>query len=459
MQASTPALRYDTVVFDVGGTLLGFHDPSPFRDFLSEAGLPDSDADAQAFHRRLISIIVEQRDAAGGLGVEDDELRNWWHGIFHHAWPDRPDLGDRMVEWLFAGRFDRLYDDAIPALDALKQLKLQLGVLSNFGTHLRTVLERFDLLPYFDFVVVSAEERLAKPDPRIFSRVVAQAGRPADRILYVGDHVGDDVEGARGAQVDAVLIDRANHHSDTQAARIDTLLDLVPYVHPPDAPAPAIVLDMDGVILDSMPDHLITWQETLAPLGIELSAEHLYPLEGVPTEPTAQRLTEQFLGRAVSAEEARRLAAEKRERFRARFAPRLVEGMAPLMHDLHGRGYRLALVTGSARSVVDESLVPAGVADLLEVMVAGDEVERGKPDPEPYSTAARRLGLDPNRCLAVENAPLGIESARAAGMECVALETTLPAPRLLAAGAAKVFADATGLRAWLIDAWKRQRHG
>jgi HAD superfamily hydrolase (TIGR01509 family) len=296
MQAHRSELRYDTVVFDVGGTLLGFHDRAPFREFLLEAGLPASDEDARAFHRHLIGIIVAGRDEAEGLGADNDELYNWWHGIFRKAWADKPALGDEMVEWLFAGRFDRLYADVVPALDALRQLGLGIGVLSNFGTHLRTILARFDLIPYFDFVVVSAEEGVAKPDPRIFGRVVAEAGRPVERILYVGDHLGDDVEGARGAGMDAVLIDRGDHQPHAPAARIDTLLDLVTYVHAPAAPAPAIVLDMDGVVLDSMPDHLVTWQETLAPLGIDLTAEHLYPLEGVPTEPTAQRLTEQLLG-------------------------------------------------------------------------------------------------------------------------------------------------------------------
>jgi beta-phosphoglucomutase len=133
--------------------------------------------------------------------------------------------------------------------------------------------------------------------------------------------------------------------------------------------------------------------------------------------------------------------------------------MAPLLHDLHGRGYRLALVTGSARSVVEESLVPTGVADLFEVVVTGDEVERGKPDPEPYSTAARRLGVAPAHCLAVETAPLGVRSARTAGMVCVALETTLPAERLTIAGAARAFGNAGELRRWAIDEWKREIRG
>jgi HAD superfamily hydrolase (TIGR01509 family) len=124
-----------------------------------------------------------------------------------------------------------------------------------------------------------------------------------------------------------------------------------------------------------------------------------------------------------------------------------VPGIEPLLYDLRGRGYLLGLVTGSARSVVDESLVPTGVASFFEVIVAGDEVAAGKPDPEPYHTAAARLGIPPDQCLAVENAPLGIASAKASGMGCVALQTTLPAEQLSAAD--RVFPNVQAMRAWL----------
>jgi beta-phosphoglucomutase len=450
MPPSKDALRYDTVVFDVGGTLLGFHDRAAFQAFLAHAGLPATDEDARRFHRRLISVIVGERDAAQGLGATETELNDWWRGNFARTWPDRPDLAEEMSRWLVAGRFDQLYDDVLPVLDALQAVGMPMGVLSNFGTHLWNTLRRFNLLPYFDFVVVSAEVGLAKPDPRIFELVVEKAGQPAGRLLYVGDHFGDDIEGARGAGLDAVLIDRGDHHGDDLCPRIRSLEDLVAYVRYPTRPARAVVVDMDGVVLDSMPMHLQSWQLALAPLGIKLTAGDLYPLEGVPTERTAKLLTEKLLGQPCSDADAQRLADTKRGLFRQMFRPALVPGMGPLLHDLHGRGYRLGMVTGSARRVVDESLAPTGVAGLFDAIVAGDQVRHGKPDPEPYRTAAERLHVPAAECLAVENAPLGIRSANAAGMGCVALETTLDAGRLRAVGADDVFANAGALRAWLL---------
>ncbi len=450
-QPMNDKFRYEMVVFDVGGTLIGFHERGPFQEFLAHAGLPAEAEDARRLHHRLISVLMAERDNAQGLGAYEEELSGWWRSNFAKIWPDRPDLAEEMLRWLSAGRFDRLFDDVVPALQALRVLGIPMAVLSNFGIHLYDLLDRLDLLGYFDFVVISSAVGLAKPDARIFDLVVEEAKRPRQRLLYVGDHLGDDIKGARGAGLDAVLIDRGNRQPEAPCPRIGSLLELVDYVRVPTRPARAFVFDMDGVILDSLPAHLSSWQRTLAPLGIDLSADDLYPLEGVPTERTAQRLTERLLGRACSDEEAQRLARTKRAFFREMFHPTFIPGIVPLLHDLRGRGYRLALVTGSASSVVGESLAPTGLAHLFEVIVTGDQVSQGKPDPEPYQSAAVRLGLRPSECLAVENAPLGIQSAKAAGMGCLALRTTLPADRLSAAGADQVFPDTPSLRAWLLS--------
>ncbi len=443
--------RFDMIVFDAGGTLFGVHEPAPFQRFLAQAGLPASDEDAEGFHHQLISVIIARRDQAQGLGADGAGLDRWWRTIFRQTWPGRPDVAEEMLRWLQAGRLDRLFADVVPALEALQELGMPMAVLSNFGTHLYDILDRLNLLRFFEFVVVSAEVGLAKPDPRIFDLVADRANRPRQRLLYVGDHVGDDIKGAQEGGFDAVLIDRQNRQLEVLCPRIGNLSELVDYVQFPKQPARAILFDMDGVVLNSPPMHLLTWQQTLAPWGIRVTAEDLYPLEGMPTELTAQRLTEHLLGHACSDEQAHDLAHTKRALFRETFNPTLVPGIAPLLHDLRGRGYQLGLVTGSAGSVVDESLSPTGLAELFAAIVTGDEVSQGKPNPEPYQTAANRLGVSPFECLAVENAPLGIRSAKAAGMGCVAIETTLPAARLLAADADRVFPDAAALRTWLLS--------
>jgi beta-phosphoglucomutase len=447
--------RYDAVIFDVAGTLIGLHEWEPFQEFLRHVGLSAAEEDAHRFHRRLLSVIKDRRDIAQGKGADEQELDAWWRGNFSETWPTRPELADEMFRWLRAGRFDRLFSDTVPTLTALQDFGVPMGVLSNFETQLPDLLRRMGVRDYFDFVLVSSEVGIAKPDPRIFDLAVSKVDRPRHRLLYVGDHVGDDVEGARGAGLDVVLVDRRDHHRQAHCSRISSLMDLVHYIHPPAKPAPAIIFDMDGVVLDSMPVHLLTWQRTLAPLGLELTADELYPLEGIPTELTAKRLIERFLDRPCSDQEAQRLASAKRALFREIFKPSLVPGIGPLLFDLRGRGYQLGLVTGSSGSVVDESLVPTGVAGLFDAVVTGDQVTQGKPDPEPYRTAAARLDRPPSECLVVENAQLGIQSAAAAGMRCVALATTLSVERLSASGADQAFPDAVALRAWLLSQWRQ----
>jgi len=451
MDPTDTSFRYDAVIFDVGGTLIGFPNWSPFQQFLAEAGLPASEEDARIFHSRFLAVMASERDGAKGMGVEEAKLEAWWHLVFRKTWPGRPDLAQEMLYWLRTDRFDRIQPDSLAALEALRAMKMRMGVLSNYTADLEDMLRRVGLHDYFEFVIVSSVVGLAKPDPRIFDLAVAKLQRPRHRLLYVGDYMGDDIEGARGAGLDAVLIDRNNRFPEAPCPRIRNLQDLVPYVRGPQRPAPAIIFDMDGVVLDSVPTHLLTWQQVLAPLGVDLTAEALYPLEGMPTEAIARRLTEQLLGKACSDDEARHLANAKRSLFRQMFEPAFIPGIVPLLHDLRGRGYRLGLVTGSSQSVVDDNLDHDGVVGLFDAIVTGDQVSQGKPHPEPYQMAAARLGFPSARCLVVENALLGIQSAKAAGMQCVALETSLPAELLSAAD--RVFPDAKVLHAWLLAQW------
>ena len=96
-------------------------------------------------------------------------------------------------------------------------------------------------------------------------------------------------------------------------------------------------------------------------------------------------------------------------------------------------GYFTALVTGAQRRTVEHS-VPEGLVNMLDVIITSDDVRRGKPNPDPYLKALQRVPsrdlILPRQCVVIENAPLGIISAKRAGMHCVAISTTLP-PGLL----------------------------
>lgn len=118
-----------------------------------------------------------------------------------------------------------------------------------------------------------------------------------------------------------------------------------------------------------------------------------------------------------------------------------------LLEGLRHRGVASALVTGASRERIEHSL-PALVRDHMQTIVTSSEVTHTKPHPEPYLTALAALAADPGTAVVVENAPLGIASAQAAGLRCVAVTTTLPASEL--AGAKPVFRDHRELSDWLL---------
>lgn len=188
-------------------------------------------------------------------------------------------------------------------------------------------------------------------------------------------------------------------------------------------PVQAVLFDCDGVVLDSMAKHAQAWCRALARHGAVLQPLDVYLHEGRTVSEVARLLIEQFssVAGAVSAET---LAAEKEQLFLQDGKISVFPEVPSLLARIRKSGARLGLVTGSGRRLV-ETVLPASVIRLFHTVVTADDVQKCKPDPEPYLCAARRLGLHPAQCLVVENAPLGIQAARAAGMQVVGLTTTL----------------------------------
>ena len=206
----------------------------------------------------------------------------------------------------------------------------------------------------------------------------------------------------------------------------------------------AICFDLDGVLIHTMPDHAAAWLAATRRYGLRVSREEIYAWEGEPGRLTATRLLRRGRGRSGS---ARQLLREKERLFARRLRRRRIrvaEAWLTLLRRLRRGGLRLALVTGTSWGEVRRAL-PARVRQAFDVIVTGDRVRRGKPDPEPYRAACRRLGLAPGRVVVVENAPYGITSARRAGVGWIlALASALP-PRHLR-GADRIVRQAGRLR-------------
>lgn len=108
----------------------------------------------------------------------------------------------------------RVYPDVLPTLEALAARGLPLAVVSNWDSHLPRLLERTGLAGFFRTVSVSAIESTGKPDPEIFRRTCARLSVRAAEVLHVGDSLREDFEGARGAGLTALLLDRLDLHPD-----------------------------------------------------------------------------------------------------------------------------------------------------------------------------------------------------------------------------------------------------
>jgi len=102
----------------------------------------------------------------------------------------------------------RLYDDVAPALGDLRKRGLRLGIVSNWDTRLRKICGGLGVDRLVDFIVISAEAGVRKPDPRIFEEALRRAGVEAEETIHVGDLPDEDIEGARRAGIRGVLIDR-----------------------------------------------------------------------------------------------------------------------------------------------------------------------------------------------------------------------------------------------------------
>jgi beta-phosphoglucomutase-like phosphatase (HAD superfamily) len=182
----------------------------------------------------------------------------------------------------------------------------------------------------------------------------------------------------------------------------------------------AVVFDLDGVLVDSEPLYERALRAYVGALGRDDDAE-LYAL-------TLGRREVDFVP-----ELAERLgveAAKVRLGLGAATTPLLGElrpmpRAAETVSSLHGEGRRIAVATSSAATFARAALGRVGVGELIDALATGDEVERGKPDPEIYLLAAERLSLDPSICVAIEDTPAGIAAAKAAGMTCIAVAHAL----------------------------------
>jgi len=190
----------------------------------------------------------------------------------------------------------------------------------------------------------------------------------------------------------------------------------------------AILFDLDGVITDTMKFHYEAYRQAFEPLGISLTPLDVYLIEGMPSMEVGKALVKKY-GVSVGDENIKNVIEQKRELYRklASGHIQMYPGVKNTMDLLRDNGIKLALVSGSNRISVMKVLDEIGIADKFDAVVTGADTERGKPYPDPYLKAMNMLGIPGENSVVVENAPLGIKSAKAAGVDyIIAVTTTLP---------------------------------
>lgn len=199
----------------------------------------------------------------------------------------------------------------------------------------------------------------------------------------------------------------------------------------------AVLFDNDGTLLDSRGPVVRSWLAWAADHGVP--AESLIGFHGVPSSGIVAAVAPHLDPVAATADIDRRELAD-------------LEGVVALpgaAEAVAAVGWRSAIVTSASRELLTLRLQAAHFPPP-EIMVTADDITRGKPDPEPYLLAATRLGVDPARCLVVEDAPAGLRAGRAAGAATVAVTTTSP-PEELEPCADLVVADLSALTFSLTD--------
>ena len=188
-----------------------------------------------------------------------------------------------------------------------------------------------------------------------------------------------------------------------------------------------IIFDVDGVLVDSMPYHAGAWVHAFSTLGIEVKESEIYEIEG-SNHVGVINLIFKKVGKVPDHEIYEDLLLKKRSHFMEHNKSHPFEHMQECLQALKGK-YKLAVASGADRTIVT-SLMDKFYPDIFDAIVSGQDVKNGKPDPEPYLKAADMLSLDASDCLVVENAPLGVLSAKNAGMYCVAVPTYLSPEKL-----------------------------
>jgi beta-phosphoglucomutase-like phosphatase (HAD superfamily) len=181
------------------------------------------------------------------------------------------------------------------------------------------------------------------------------------------------------------------------------------------------IFDCDGTLADTMPLHYRAWTRIVGELGGTFPKELFYQLGGKPTAHILSLLRDEHGLNVADVQEA----AERKELYFLETIDQVKPIEAVVGIARRWRGIRpMAVASGGFRRQIEQTLDALGIRSLFNTVVCVEDYARGKPFPDPFLEAARRLRVTPTDCLAFEDSPLGVQAAQSAGMQCVFVPRT-----------------------------------
>ena len=186
----------------------------------------------------------------------------------------------------------------------------------------------------------------------------------------------------------------------------------------------AILFDMDGVLYDSMPNHSKAWSQAMEKYGMHMTPHDVYMNEGATGHDTVVRISLRDRGYEATVNEIDEIYGYKAELFRSMPEARIMPGAQDVFRKAAAAGLKILIVTGSGQKNLIERVQKDFEGYITrDRMVTAFEVTRGKPYPDPYLKGLEIAGVPASKAVVVENAPLGIRAAVAAGIDTIAVNT------------------------------------
>ena len=224
------------ITFDVGSTLLF---PDPPEDVVMQRALASLGHDVVLesitpyIETMYVEVYENELKTHPDFWADDDTSRDLWYAMYRWLATQLgfADIKEELATFVYQAYLSAdnwsLYDEVIPALEALKARGIRMAVISNWDGNLPQLLQDIDIAKYFDTITTSALVNLRKPDPRIFALTLDNLSLKPFEIMHVGDNVEADGFGAREAGVETIIIDRERRYTGSDFKSIQSLLELV----------------------------------------------------------------------------------------------------------------------------------------------------------------------------------------------------------------------------------------